>query len=321
MNTLQTSTYEVRIPIDSGPSGESYLGTLLSYDGRRFTTPLRYDNGAIRGHTSYAVLKHKPLWVVSADRSFLSPEGEYQDLWSNAVDLPQYRGWGSQQFKTSIIIPFGTSSVGFLNLEFLSYFEPNRAAKEEFQEIAQSIEILHRLCKTHKNQTENTESAVSSINTRVSRSPLLKSRLFFAFSSHADWEVIGIIKEALSSYSESLEIISWDEMQSAGNIHAQMREAILTSEYGVCYFSQLGETDGSIVDNPNVIFEAGMFYALTSSLDGKSRWLPIREKSSHAPPFDFAADRLVNVQRNSNGAVNIQSLRAEIHKRLDALLA
>jgi hypothetical protein len=319
-NSLQASTYEIRVPAASGIIGERYLGTLWSCDGQRFTTPLYNDDGSVRGHTSYAVLNNKPMWIVANDRGYLMPNGEYKDLWSQAKDLPQYRGWGEKQFRTSIIIPFGSPCIGFINLEFLNYFEPTIAAQEEFKEIAKSVEILYQLCNAHRSQTENTENAVRSINTRVPRSPLLKATLFFAFSSRADLEVIGIVKEVLASYSTTLDIISWDEMQGSGNIHAQMREAIVTAEYGICYFSQPDLATNLFVDNPNVIFEAGMFHALTSSPSGQSRWIPIREECSGAPPFDFAADRLLNIRRNTEGNLNSQAFRSEISKRLKAVL-
>jgi hypothetical protein len=319
-NSLQANTYEVRVPVASGTVGERYLGTLWSCDGQRFTTPLYNDDASVRGHTSYAVLNNKPMWIVAKNKGYLTADGEYKDLWSQVNNLPQYRGWGERQFRTSIIIPFGSPCIGFLNLEFLNYFEPTPNAQEEFKEIAKSIEILYQLCYAHRNQTENTENAVRSINTRVPHSPLLKATLFFAFSSQADLEVIGIVKDILGSYSNNLDIISWDEMQRAGNIHAQMREAILTAEYGICYFSEPDHNSNLFVDNPNVIFEAGMFHALTSSSDGQSRWIPLREERSEAPPFDFAADRLLKIGRKTNGQLNEQAFRSEIKKRLNALL-
>jgi hypothetical protein len=63
-----------------------------------------------------------------------------------------------------------------------------------------------------------------------------------------------------------------------------------------------------------------MFHALTSSSGGQSRWIPLREEHSGAPPFDFAADRLLKIGRNSNGQLNEQAFRSEIKKRLNALL-
>lgn len=319
-NSLQANTYEIRVPVASGTTGERYLGTLWSCDGQQFTTPLHYEDGSIRGHTSYAVLYNKPIWVVASDKGYLQPDGEYLDLWSNVKDLPKYRGWGDQNLRTSIIVPFGSPAIGFLNVEFSNYLEPTISAQEDFQEIARSVEILYQLCHAYQTQAKNTEKAVRSINTRVSRSPLLKATIFFAFPSRADSEIIGIVKSILANYSESLDVVSWDEMQGAGNIHAQMRKAIVTAEYGICYFSQPNESSNQFVDNPNVVFEAGMFHALTSSSDGESRWIPIREEHSGTPPFDFAADRILNIRRNTEGKLNKQAIQAELSKRLEALL-
>lgn len=318
--SLNVSAYEIRISASSGTQGERYLSTLWSCSGKKFTTPLFYDDGSVRGHTSYAVLNDKPLWIVSEDKSYLQPGGEYRELWSNVDDLPEYREWPDSRFRTSIIVPLGSPSIGFLNLEFDDEFEPIESAKEELSEIAEAITILCQLCDTYRLQIENTQRAVKNIDTAIPRNPLFKPSIFFAFSSQADLEVVGIIKDAIASCSATLNVVNWDEMYDSGNVHAHMREAIISAEYGICYFSQPDLQSNLFVDNPNVIFEAGMFHALTSSVDGKSRWIPIREENSSAPPFDFAADRLLNVHRDSTGKLNSQAFRAEIAKRLEALL-
>ena len=62
-----------------------------------------------------------------------------------------------------------------------------------------------------------------------------------------------------------------------------------------------------------------MFHALTSNQDGQSNWIPIREEKSSSSPFDFAADRMLIVNRNAQQKLNEQQFRLDIKKRLDFL--
>ena len=59
-------------------------------------------------------------------------------------------------------------------------------------------------------------------------------------------------------------------------------------------------------DNANVVFEAGMLHARTlvsSDTEGgePAGWIPVREKASPDPPFDFAAERILVVPRTRGG--------------------
>jgi hypothetical protein len=79
------------------------------------------------------------------------------------------------------------------------------------------------------------------------------------------------------------------------------------------------------VDNPNVVFEAGMLHARTAnneSGDGgePTGWIPIREVDSPPAPFDFASERTVQVPRRADGAVNEDRLRDELRARVQVLL-
>ena len=322
--SLKANAYEIRVPAQAGTRGEVYLETLWSSINDKFTSPLYDNNGSIRGHTSYAVINNKPLWVKSKDNSCLKPEGDYVDLWSKVTDLPSYRDWGEMSLRTSIILPLGSPPIGFMNVEFKRLLEPSSIAKEELKEVAEIIEIFYRLYKSHQIQTNNTERAVKNIKVKLSRCPLEQSSLFFAFSKNADSEVVGIIKSELSQFSE-IRVVYWDDMHDAGNIHVQMTQEILDAEYGVCYFSEPKDKDNEdteilYVDNPNVVFEAGMFHALTSNQKGRSSWIPIREEKSGNIPFDFAADRLLIIKRNAKQKLNEQELRSDIKRRLKSLI-
>ena len=96
----------------------------------------------------------------------------------------------------------------------------------------------------------------------------------------------------------------------------QIIETITKSRFGVCYFSEPapdGDSDNhKFIDNVNVIFEAGMFQSLTNSPNVVPvGWIPIREKESPPPPFDFGKERIVEIPRLADGKLN-QDLFIEI---------
>jgi hypothetical protein len=64
------------------------------------------------------------------------------------------------------------------------------------------------------------------------------------------------------------------------------------------------------VDNANVIFEAGMLQANTNApAQIPTGWIPIREKNSPHPPFDFAAQRTILIKRSKGGGLTDNILR------------
>jgi hypothetical protein len=76
------------------------------------------------------------------------------------------------------------------------------------------------------------------------------------------------------------------------------------------------------VDNPNVLFEAGMLHALTFlSIQGTSGWIPIREQNSPQPPFDFAGERIELIPRAADGSLNQEMFRTRLRARLKGLVS
>ena len=109
-------------------------------------------------------------------------------------------------------------------------------------------------------------------------------------------------------------------MEGAGNIILQLIEVIGRCRFGICYFSEKGE-DGRYFDNPNVIFEAGMFHGKTSGLGGvASAWIPIREKESPDPFFDIAQERIVEVERDEDGGFQAAKFEETLRRRVGAMI-
>lgn len=319
--TLRTGTYEVRIEAPPGTDGERFLATLWSSDGKKYTAPLHKADGSIRGHTSYAVQFDKPLWITVADGSeSLLQATSYCEMWSGADDLPAYRDWAGEPFLTSVIVPIGRPASGFLNLEFEQHLDLCSGAKAELLHVAKIIEIFCRSHDSHRAQLDNTHNAFQNLNAKIIQSPLLKPKLFLAFSSRADAEVVGAVKTILAERSADFDVVSWDEMHESGNVNAQIADAISSAAFGVCYMSEPAGANGRFQDNPNVVFEAGMFHAMNAADVGGTLWVPIREECSGPPPFDFAAERLLVVPRGKGGKLNKRALTANLRNRVNSLL-
>lgn len=152
---------------------------------------------------------------------------------------------------------------------------------------------------------------------------LAKPKLFLASSSKADQEANAVLRSVLDTYSNRLEVVTWYEISKSGNINQHIIREILSSSYGVCYFSEAvdGPPATRYQDNPNVLFEAGMLHVLSyadqSSSEGS---LPIRESKSPKLPFDFAAERILTVPRLQNGSLNVPAFENELRNRLNNLL-
>jgi hypothetical protein len=118
-------------------------------------------------------------------------------------------------------------------------------------------------------------------------------------------------------------VFDWQEIADAGAITSQIADRIVRSRYGICYFSEPDPSDAGhkYVDNPNVIFEAGMLHALINAPDAPpSGWIPVREDDSPPAPFDFADQRIERIPRDADGKVDEERFRKQIRRRMAALL-
>ena len=138
---------------------------------------------------------------------------------------------------------------------------------------------------------------------------------------------MGLIREILRDpkYSEEYDVVFWENINKPGDINTHILEAINTSQYGVCYLSEKIEDapPGTPLyrDNTNVVFEAGMLYALTNDPHAQpDHWLLIREQDSTGVPFDFATQRILLVPRFDDGSLNENSFRSGLKDRLAGLL-
>ena len=210
-------------------------------------------------------------------------------------------------------------------LESTSYLEIAEVTKDELTLLADSVAILLELRQANNAQLTGTRAAVSDLslilhNTKFPR--LTKPQIFVAFSGRADDGVIGVIQQVLDEFSTTLRVVQWNRVEESGSITLGLIEEIARSRFGICYFSEPTEgADSVFSDNPNVLFEAGMLHSLTNSpLTTPTGWIPIREKESPKIPFDFASERILIISRTNDGRLAEETFRADLRKRVEALL-
>ena len=271
----------------------------------------------------------RPLWVISADHTSLDKSDTYLDQWSELTDLPSHTSPTGRSMSTLIVVPLQRKRApGVLCIESRNYIEATDVARKEMQLLGDSLAILLELWELKESQSQQTDEAVADLRDMITHAKfpkLAKPQVFVAHSDRADEQVTDIIRRVLKEYEAQVQITYWNEMLDAGNITTQIGERITTSKFGICYLSEPADASdwpegAKYVDNPNVVFEAGMLHALTNAPEREpSGWIPIRERQSGQAPFDFAAERILMVTRTETGAV-AERFHLELKRRVTALL-
>jgi hypothetical protein len=292
---------------------------------------IQADDQSYSNCVTRAVALNQPMWIVSKDKGPLSEADKYDDLWSGGTDLPRHEVSSEQAVRTVVIVPLRRRRVlGAYYFESRKYIGITEVAKQELMQLGEALAILLELYESHKYQVRLTGEAIFDLQDTLesSRFPkLTKPHFFVAFSQRADPSVRLVIRETLDKFADQLEFTDWTQMSDAGNINSQIAREIVRSRFGICYLSDLSQDDSShkYVDNPNVVFEAGMLHALTSANAATtaaepSGWIPLREADSPPPPFDFAAERTIEIPRSGNGELNEGRLAQILEERVTRLL-
>lgn len=312
-------------------SGAPGLETAWATTTDGFSEKIKTDNNEYTNQISYAFDQDTHLWIVSKDKAPLDKTESYVDLWSGQQSLPKYmRPKIDEEIRTAIIIPMrkksGVGLLGVLDFESNAYLEPTEVAKRELRLISESLSILSELQTVSFNQRESTKRALDELGKTLSSQylpRLTKPKLFFAAPSKSDQDVVDMIREVLGGYADKLNIVAWDEISESGNINEHIINEVLSSRYGVCYFSELADNnpDTRFHDNANVLFEAGMLHVLSHADQSLSDgWIPIREGDSPPVPFDFASERILIVERSPDGSVNREEFEVQLRERIEKLI-
>ncbi|WP_299246258.1 GAF domain-containing protein [uncultured Aquimarina sp.] len=326
INVLGASFFGVKVPgLPNDKNEIKYLRTIWS-DKTPTSTRIKNDKGEYNGQGAFAFDNNLKLWVTNENKGkLLRSEDKCIDHWSKTKNLPPYWEYLTDvEYKTSIIVPLtfegSHSPLGVVTFEFSEYIEFSKSNKLIFESLSESIAILVHLNRTRNNQLKNTRRAVEEIKTLATQNLgiIKKPKVFVAFPIKCKKDVLKVIKK-IESNNDNYDFIWWDDINSSGNIDRQLIDKVLDSRFGIVYFSQWDEHQHNFFDNPNVVFEAGMFHALSNrkNIHMPVNWIPIREKDSGEKPFDFAHERIIVVKRKPDKTLNIADLELRIQERLD----
>lgn len=294
--------------------------------GKGWSSPLRDENGKYKGHVSYAMDKRTDLWIVSESDAPLDEVAAYRNLLPPHVlgaDFPAFEDLTGKKTRTSIMLRMVVRQemIGLINLESEKLLKPTGTLLREVRLLAETISDLYTLNVATETQGTNTLEALRKLHD-MKKTPLShRRRLFFASAEHAAKEVIAIVEKVAKSLD--VELISWRENFRAGKIQEQIWKEISSAHYGVCCLSEEPKSKGPtrFRDNSNVLFEAGIMYALTHSTRVMRGWIPIREADSPDAPFDFRDERIISVPRMKNGRLSAAAFEKELRNHLSDLIS
>jgi hypothetical protein len=314
---------------------EPGLQAIDSSTKNQFSYAIKSADGLYAGFPPYAFDNGKKLWVVSKDKQPHGPDKQLEDLWSSTdpKDLPRAGRSNQLGSKTSIVVPLHWErrrALGVLDLQMKEYHEPRDIATKELELLTNSLSRLLVLSEADQMRRNCTREALATLRSTLDQEhlPLLTApQIFVASSKRADKAVMGTILSVLNSFENRLRIYHWAYSSESGNIDFEVLKQVKASRFGLCYFSEPVEDTGSELrfqDNANVVFEAGMFQSLTNpaATDAPTGWIPVREspKLCPPPPFDFAQQRMIIVERIADNKPNLDTLQAHLKDRIETLL-
>jgi Predicted nucleotide-binding protein containing TIR-like domain len=312
---------------------EPGLRMFWSSEDRQHFWRIKGEDGAYKMALTQAYDLDRPLWLVGTDESPLTDALGYEDQWSHLDDLPRYQPVVQQPIRTCVVVPLRRRRVhGIFYFESSTYYPITDVAKAELQMLGEALGILMELYETNRSQSTMTSDAIFELQERLESASfpqITKPNIFVASSVRADSTVVRVIYDVLDRFAGRITFTNWNQMSEAGNISAQITKEITRSRFGICYLSEKATETGSrehqFNDNANVVFEAGMLHALTNAngaQDGSepTGWIPIREADSPAAPFDFAAERTIQVPRRQSGELNHSLFEELLLQRVNSLL-
>ncbi len=316
--------------VESQVDNEPGLYARECSEGGHMAFSLMKGKDEYNGLAAYSFGEGKPLWLVSPDKEPLDPNTSIKDKWSKAENLPCFDRPSDAGIRSVVFVPLRQRgrTIGVLDLQSPQYNEITKKITDELILIANTLAVILTLSETFKSQRDHTLEAINLHSKALSEEnwPILtKPKIFVASSGEADDKVMGTIRSVLDEFSDQLDVHNWEDSSTSGNINLEILQQVKESQFGLCYFSEPVEDPKSeymYQDNINVVFEAGMFQSQTNPnvTDDPTGWIPIREKLSPHPPFDFAQQRMIIVERLADGKANLDKLQGSLKDRINDLL-
>lgn len=328
--TEQLKPTYIALLVESQVDNEPGLYARECSEGGHMSFSLMKGKDEYNGLAAYSFGEEKPLWLVSPDKEPLDPNTSIKDQWSEAKNLPCFDRPSDAGIRSVVFVPLRQKgrTIGLLDLQSPQYNEITTKITDELILIADTLTVLQDLLDLNKAQREHTLEAIKLHSTALNEEswpPLTKPKIFVASSGEADDTVMGTIRSVLNEFSDQLDVHYWKDSSTSGNINWEILQQVKESQFGLCYFSEpVDDPKGEYTyqDNINVVFEAGMFQSQTNPnvTDDPTGWIPIREQPSPPPPFDFAQQRMIIVERLADGDPNIDKLEGSLKDRIENLL-
>ncbi len=284
------------------------------------------------GQMAFVIKNKEPVWITATTKdTLLSKTDKYLDHWSGLKAIPQYKNIVEDaNIRTSIIVPFyevekGKRSLrGVANYEIEQYLPISKSDKNEISTLTDTISELLTLYNVRERQEGNTQSAIKRLRAKLENftSMQRKNKIFLASPEKGNRDVKEVILEVLEKDFSDIELIDWENNNITGSISEKMFEDINSSRYGICYFSEWSEEKQQYVDNPNVMFEAGLMHAKFATFDDEvPLWIPLREQDSLDFPFDVQGFNTIIIPRNKQGVLNRKKLTKMIKGFMEAIIS
>lgn len=304
-----------------------------SDDGaRQVAWPVHSENGTYTNMISQAFCTRMPMWIIGEENETLD-KAKYRDLWSKTTNHPRYDAPSASDIKTLIILPLcSIHDFGAFYVEIPRRLTLTDVSRQEFKLLAEALEMLYCMFEIDHARSERKQRTLNYLREQLRSAQFPRTaipHLFKAYPGKSDQRVRRSIDKVIAEFSGTgkIDVTDWNRIYMSGSIPAQIIKEIAESSLGVCYFSEPAEDAGKprYVDNPNVLFEAGMLHARTSANAGDvtgqpTGWIPIREMDSPKVPFDFAAERIVYVPRDDQGELITDAFEETLRSHLEALL-
>ncbi len=320
------------------------VDTPWMYGGVNWGYPIKIPGESYYGQASYAYDNGKNLWIVPADKNDVNIRsgGKFKNLIdpTSSAYLPDFIP-STEKFdiKTSIILTIeGTASrnksdpkpVGVINYESTERLRRTLALEEELKNITIAIDLLFESQKLWDIMKKGTKAEIDRLR-EVSKQTFLgkERRVFFAYShDRRGSDVVRSVNHIFDQdyfKEKDIQLESWEALPS-GYVMEEIWKKMEKSQAGICYFSETNFREAEsvrqcpgFIDNPNVMYEAGMMHALERTRpEVFSGWLILREKDSPDPPFDISNLNRVDIERHSG--VMTEADIARIREKIEELV-
>jgi len=281
------------------------------------------EKGEYKGQTSLSYSIARPLWIVARDKQDLATAAEYQDLLGNAEPnrIPAYASIKNvSHSKTSIILPLkqGWQAFGAMNVESKLFVRASNTTLQELLRISKAISALRRSKEDTEISTKRTTEARERLIMGGFSSVLGNLQLFLASSGRAENDVMGEINDTLAKFEAHFDPFDWTQ-PGIGDIKENIWKNLSRSRFAICFISEPAKGGPhKYQDNPNVLIECGMLYALRESRQIQN-FLIIREEDSPPTPFDINSEYMLIVPRH-NGLLNRQKFRDRLEGHIRNLV-